>query len=182
MLSDLCLILKTIGKIIAGLALLAYRPVFWIVRILLFLELLLAARQAVLNFQMHMLIGLGMIAVGLLFVVWTHELVKKTPVSMHKLITSGTFAVVRHPMYSGWCLIAIGAAVISGFWLTSVIAVWQTIFMLSVSCAEDEENAAIFGEAYKEYSRKVYLSGILIGCLRCLLSMVCSFRKKERSL
>ena len=75
-------------------------------------------------------------------------------------------------MYSGWALAAIGAAMVSRSWPAFVLAALQVIVMLSVSCAEDEENAEVFGGDYLAYSREVWLTGIITGCVRSL------FRKK----
>lgn len=169
LLSDLGELLKAVGRIIAGLALLNFKAVFFALRLCLLAELVFAGARLWTGFSPWMCAPLAVMALGAAFIVWTHELVKRTPISEKKLMTNGPFAVVRHPMYSGWCLVAIGAAILAGHWTMAVLAALQSVFMLSASCAEDEENAGIFGELYARYSRRVWLSGIFIGSIRFLL-------------
>ncbi len=164
--------LKAVGRIIAALALLRFRTVFWALRLCMAAECVLAVYALAFDFEITRLAGAALAAIGAVFVVWTHELVKKHPVSEGRLVTNGPFAVVRHPMYSGWALAAIGAAMVSRSWPAFVLAALQVIVMLSVSCAEDEENAEVFGGDYLAYSREVWLTGIITGCVRSL------FRKK----
>ena len=158
--------LKAVGRIIAGVALLGFKPVFWALRLCLAAELCAATAALLRKFHPWMLPGLALMALGGVFIVWTHRLVKTVPSEAKPLLTRGPFAVVRHPMYSGWSLVAVGAAVVAGFWPATVLAALQCILMLSVSCAEDEENAAVFGAPYLRYSREVWLSGIVVGCVR----------------
>ena len=159
-------LLKAMGRIVAGIALLHFRQVFWALRLALLAEIVWAGVTLVQGFRAWMLIGLALAALGAVLIVWTHSAVTRTPVTTGILLTSGPFAVVRHPMYSGWCLAALGLALVGGSGLLWALAAVQTVIMLSVSCAEDEENAAIFGTQYEVYSRKVYLTGILLGLLR----------------
>lgn len=160
---------KAIGRIIAGLALLSFKTVFWALRACMLAECVWAAAKLVLDFRPGMLVGLPFAIIGVLFVLCTRALVKPGSSSSGMLITGGTFAVVRHPMYSGWALTAAGVALIAQSWPVSVLAALQIIIMLSVSCAEDEENTEVFGAAYFEYSRRVWLTGIIIGCIRCII-------------
>ena len=90
--------LKAIGRIIAGVALLHFRAAFWTLRLCLLAELCFAAVQLVLHFRLWMLAGLVLIALGGGFIVWTHEIVKRVPITTKTLVTGGPFAVVRHPM------------------------------------------------------------------------------------
>ena len=158
--------LKAVGRIIAGLALLRFKTVFWALRVCMLAECVWAAAKLALDFRLSMLAGVPFAILGAVFVIRTRALVKQDPASAGTLITGGTFAVVRHPMYSGWALAAAGVALIARSWPASVLAALQVILMLSVSCAEDEENAEVFGEAYLEYSRNVPLTGIIIGSVR----------------
>lgn len=162
-------ILKAVGRIIAGIALLHFKTVFRMLRISLFLCLGAAAYRLVTGFRAYMAAGLLLIALGGVFILWTHEIVKRFPVEKRVLVTGGTFAVVRHPMYAGWCLTAAGAAFIAGYWPIVLLAAMQVLLMLSVSCAEDEENEEVFGACYRQYQKRVYLTGVLTGIIRLAL-------------
>lgn len=166
---------KAVGRILAGLALLHYRPCFMALKTAMLIQAGLAAARLLGGFQCWMCAPLALAALGTLLIVWTHRLTG-LPGSGEQLIVTGPFAVVRHPMYSGWCLAALGAAWVgsSGAWVGISGGAWalaaaQVIFMLSVSCAEDEENAQVFGEPYLQYGKSVPLTGVLIGLGRLLI-------------
>lgn len=163
------LMLQAVGRIIAGLCLLHYKAIFWALRGSMIAAGVAAAYGAATSFDIMAAVGCVLIAVGALFTVWTRRLVMRHPISSGTLICSGTFAVVRHPMYSGMALVAIGLALIAGRWWVTLLMAAYAACMLSFSCAEDEENAEIFGAAYREYSREVMMTGIFIGLLRRLL-------------
>lgn len=72
----------------------------------------------------------------------------------HELITSGPFDIVRHPMYVGVVLAAIGALLIFRTWAMLVFA---PISLVVVARAEREEKllAQEFGDKWKSYASKV---------------------------
>lgn len=159
---------KAAGRILAGLALLNYRVCLIALKIGMLLQAGLAILRVAGGFQRWMCAPLGLAAYGVCLIVRTRRLTG-LPGSVGELIVTGPFAVVRHPMYSGWCLAALGAAWIDNSRAAWALAAVQVIFMLSVSCAEDEENAQVFGDAYIRYSKSVPLTGVVMGLARCLI-------------
>ncbi|HXZ33156.1 MAG TPA: isoprenylcysteine carboxylmethyltransferase family protein [Terriglobales bacterium] len=73
----------------------------------------------------------------------------------HELITSGPYALVRHPIYTGLLLAFLGCAVARGEWrgLLAVAlvfgALWRKLRL------EEKWMRAQFGESYEAYSRQV---------------------------
>jgi protein-S-isoprenylcysteine O-methyltransferase Ste14 len=72
----------------------------------------------------------------------------------HQLITSGPFAIVRHPMYAGLMLTAIGALLIYATWTTVFFACFAPLLGVR---ARNEEGALVaeFGEQWQEYCKRV---------------------------
>jgi protein-S-isoprenylcysteine O-methyltransferase Ste14 len=106
-------------------------------------------------------IGSAVTAGGLLFSIWARRhlglnwsqavTVKKD----HELITSGPYALVRHPIYTGLLLGFIGTAVARGE-LRGLLAValvagvlWRKLRL------EEKWMRTQFGESYEAYSRRV---------------------------
>jgi protein-S-isoprenylcysteine O-methyltransferase Ste14 len=105
--------------------------------------------------------GAAVTAGGLLFAVWArHHLGENwsqavTVKEDHELITTGPYAVVRHPIYTGLLLAFFGCAVARGEWrgLLAVAlvfgALWHKLRL------EEKWMRAQFGERYEAYSRRV---------------------------
>ena len=105
--------------------------------------------------------GFALTLIGLSFALWARYYLGRSWdafISLkkdHKLVQTGPYAIVRHPIYSGFMLAAIGtalvmgelrcfiaAAVVIGAW--SYKSVWEEIFLLGH-----------FGEEYRMYCGKV---------------------------
>jgi len=98
---------------------------------------------------------------GLLFSIWARRYLGKnwsqavTVKEGHELITSGPYALVRHPIYTGLLLAFVGSAVALGEWrgLLAVAlvfgALWRKLRL------EDKWMRAQFGETYEAYSRRI---------------------------
>lgn len=72
----------------------------------------------------------------------------------HQLVTSGPFAIVRHPMYTGIFLAALGSLLIYSTWTTLLFAFFAPL--ISVRARREEYALAIeFGEQWKEYCKRV---------------------------
>jgi protein-S-isoprenylcysteine O-methyltransferase Ste14 len=67
------------------------------------------------------------------------------------LVTSGIFRFIRHPLYASLICLAWGVALKSVSWLTAGLAVAATGFLVATAKAEEVENLARFGAAYREY-------------------------------
>ncbi|MGB2632335.1 MAG: isoprenylcysteine carboxylmethyltransferase family protein [Candidatus Acidiferrum sp.] len=105
--------------------------------------------------------GAAVTAGGMLFSVWARRHLGKnwsqavTLKEDHELITSGPYALVRHPIYTGLLFAIVGCALGRGEW-RGVLAValvfgalWQKLKL------EEKWMRAQFGESYEAYSRRV---------------------------
>jgi protein-S-isoprenylcysteine O-methyltransferase Ste14 len=105
--------------------------------------------------------GAAVTAGGLLFAVWARRHLGKnwsqavTVKEGHELITSGPYALVRHPIYSGLLLGFVGSAVARGEWrgLLAVALVFAALW--PKLRLEEKWMRAHFGESYEAYSRRV---------------------------
>ena len=105
--------------------------------------------------------GAAITAGGLPFAVWARRHLGKnwsqavTLKEGHELITSGRYALVRHPIYTGLLLGFVGCAVARGEWrgLLAVAlvfgALWHKLKL------EEKWMRVQFGQSYEAYSRRV---------------------------
>ena len=74
--------------------------------------------------------------------------------SGHQLITSGPYAIVRHPMYSGLMIAAVGSLCLYPTWTTLAFTCLAPFIAIRAR-HEEAALAAEFGERWVEYSRHV---------------------------
>ena len=98
---------------------------------------------------------------GLLFGVWARRQLGRnwsrevTVMQDHRLITTGPYAFVRHPIYTGLLLALFGSAIAvdrgRGFLAVVLVflALWRKLRL------EEQWMRAQFGQAYADYSRRV---------------------------
>lgn len=111
-----------------------------------------------------LIVGALMYFPGMAFVIWGRlALGKNYFVSTgfgaqlfadHQLVTSGPFAIVRHPMYLGLMLAAIGALLIYITWTTVYFALFAALLVVRAR-REEQALSAEFGDQWKEYCRRV---------------------------
>ncbi|HEY4101214.1 MAG TPA: isoprenylcysteine carboxylmethyltransferase family protein [Gemmatimonadales bacterium] len=82
--------------------------------------------------------------------------------SDHELATGGPFALVRHPIYAGLDLLALGSAI----WIPTTI-MWVAVVLMLLGAdirarAEETVLTEAFGDQYREYSSRVarFIPGI----------------------
>ncbi len=101
-------------------------------------------------------VGLLMFSSGLFIIFWgIHSLRKAVFVPENKVIVSGPFAFVRHPMYFGGIIGAIGLALVAGSLLGLVYSFFLALVLLHISNAEEKDLEARFGMEYVGYKKKV---------------------------
>jgi len=100
-------------------------------------------------------------ALGLLFTVWARVHLGRnwsgtvTIKQEHELITSGPYAIVRHPIYTGLIVGFIGSAMARGEWrgVLAVFVAWAALWRKLR--LEERWMVERFGERYTAYCRRV---------------------------
>jgi protein-S-isoprenylcysteine O-methyltransferase Ste14 len=106
-------------------------------------------------------IGAALITVGCALAIWARSCIGSNWSAIvsvrenHELIRSGPYSLMRHPIYSGFLLAILGAAIQCGE-IRGLIA-FCLLFTgwLAKACAEEQAMYEQFGSAYLEYSRHV---------------------------
>ncbi len=72
-----------------------------------------------------------------------------------RIVDEGPYRWVRNPMYLGHLIFFAGMALVLGSWIALAVLVFH-VFWFDRRVREDEERlAALFGEPYREYCRRV---------------------------
>jgi len=113
--------------------------------------------------------GVALTSVGVAVAIWARYCIgqywsaRVTLKEGHRLIRSGPYAFVRHPIYTGMLLAAMGTALVIGEW-RGVLAVVVILAAHSRKALREEKlMTAEFGEEYASYRRS---TGFLFPRLR----------------
>lgn len=72
----------------------------------------------------------------------------------HQLVTTGPFAIIRHPMYAGLILSALGSLLLYSTWTTVYFACFAPLMFIRAR-REEAALSSEFGEQWQEYCRRV---------------------------
>jgi len=103
------------------------------------------------------LFGITLIIIGINFAKRARKVykVKAIDETSSKLTTKGIFKLIRHPIYSAWGIIFLGAAIISDSFICLLVS--PLILIILEIHAMLEENLILipkFGKSYENYKRK----------------------------
>jgi protein-S-isoprenylcysteine O-methyltransferase Ste14 len=107
------------------------------------------------------LFGIVFYIIGLILLIWVHRTLGKhwsmmlTLGEEHRLITSGPYSRIRHPMYTYFYIMTSATALISANLFVAVfgITAWTLLYLVRVG---DEEALMLeqFGEEYRQYMER----------------------------
>lgn len=108
------------------------------------------------------IVGISICIVGLLFSVWARETLGENwsanPAETkkdHKLITTGPYSIVRHPIYTGEIVALLGSLIAIGQVNILILFVVFTFGVFMRSRVEDGVMTRAFPSEYPNYRRKV---------------------------
>ena len=84
------------------------------------------------------------------------------------LVDSGTYAIVRHPMFLGTILLMSASILISQHWLVAIVAVILSASGYKEQVTLEKGLLVKFGDDYKRYMKKVPRMNFLLGIIRLL--------------
>ncbi len=100
--------------------------------------------------------GLFLFGAGIFIILWGgYSLRKAVFIPRDKLISTGPFVIVRHPMYFGGITGAFGLAFFAGSLLAVIYSMILGLVLSHIADVEEDDLKARFGEQYAEYMKKV---------------------------
>ena len=70
------------------------------------------------------------------------------------LVTTGLYKYIRHPLYSSLLFLAWGVFFKAPSWLSGVLALFATSFLIATAKMEEAEDVRFFGSAYEAYKKQ----------------------------
>jgi len=84
------------------------------------------------------------------------------------VVDRGVYAVVRHPMYLSFMLLALALMLISQHWLSVIFGLPIVVFLYLGMRVEEQSNIKKLGDDYIRYVDKVPRVNFLVGVIRLL--------------
>ena len=102
-----------------------------------------------------LMISTIVLIIGLVNCIWSQILILIN-VPKHRLITSGPFSIVKHPLYTGVCLLVVPwVGFIINTWLGVVLGIILFIILRRYAPEEEKKLSNMFGNAWTEYAKRV---------------------------
>ena len=105
-------------------------------------------------------LGSGLTGLGLLFTVWarrhigTNWSATVTIKEGHELVTTGPYAIVRHPIYTGLLLALVGTALAIAEWRAILAIAFALVSFVRKLRVEERWMREHFGESYRAYCQR----------------------------
>jgi protein-S-isoprenylcysteine O-methyltransferase Ste14 len=71
-----------------------------------------------------------------------------------QLVVAGAYKYIRHPMYSSLLFLTWGVLFKDLSWLSGILALAATVFLVATAKAEEGENIRFFGTSYQTYIKQ----------------------------
>jgi protein-S-isoprenylcysteine O-methyltransferase Ste14 len=77
--------------------------------------------------------------------------------STHKIIENGPYALIRHPSYTGYLIMLLGAGLSCSSWLFVTWAILSALSFLVIRIYQEERMlVSHFGDQYREYQKRTW--------------------------
>ncbi len=108
--------------------------------------------------------GLALYVLGLALVLWARRTLGRnwgistssqvTLLDQHRLVQTGPYAWIRHPMYTGWWTCMLGLVLLYPVWAVFLLLVFSVVSFANRASREEAALAARFGEGWAAYKKQ----------------------------
>ena len=111
-------------------------------------------------------VGYTILGIGAVFYVLSVLTLRRKGVS--RIVDSGIYGIVRHPMYLGAIIMFFSHIFLSQSWIVAIGTIVAIVCCYLIILSGDERNIEKFGDDYKRYMQKVPRMNLLLGAIRLL--------------
>ena len=110
--------------------------------------------------------GWVIMAFGIIFLLCSSKSRKKGHAEGIGLVERGMYAFVRHPEFSGHILIIFALIIISQHRINFIVGAILIVLLCLAMIEEEKRNIEKFGNAYRDYMKKVPRINLIAGIIR----------------
>lgn len=102
-------------------------------------------------------VGAGVVGIALALLIWAHQTLSVSFSGnleireQHKLVTTGPYQWIRHPIYTAVGLWSLGLALITANWFVAFLPIAFAVFFWLRVPLEEKMMLEAFGNEYREY-------------------------------
>jgi len=97
---------------------------------------------------------------------WGMVLEGKEYVHTTTLVDRGVYAILRHPQYLSFILVGLALPLIAQHWMVALLGAVVIVLTYLLILNEEKSSIEKFGDAYREYMRRVPRLNFLLGMVR----------------
>jgi len=90
-------------------------------------------------------------------------------VNTRELITTGLYAIIRHPQYLSFILISLGITLFNQSWISLILTILIIVLTYQWTYSEDKSSFEKFGKKYEQYKEKVPRLNLIYGIIKYLI-------------
>ena len=83
-----------------------------------------------------------------------------------KLVDTGIYAIIRHPIWLTWILLSLSVTLMSQYWIMVLMGITIMVVVYLETFHLDKALIKKFGTEYEEYKRKVPRLNIVYGLIK----------------
>jgi len=117
-------------------------------------------------------VGYTIFGIGAVFYILSVFTLRKKGIS--RIIDSGIYGIVRHPMYLGAIIMFFSHFFLGQNWVVAIGTIVAIVCCYLIILSDDEQNIEKFGDDYRRYMKKVPRINLVLGVMRLL-----QHRKRE---
>jgi len=117
--------------------------------------------------------GWLVLAFGIIFLVWSAKSRRRgyaENTDGKTLVKGGAYALVRHPEFLGHILIIFALVIISQQWISLITGAILIVLLCLAMVEEEKRNIEKFGDAYRDYIKRVPRINLIAGIIRLIQS------------
>jgi len=111
-------------------------------------------------------VGYTILGLGAVFYVLSVLTLRRKGVS--RIVDSGIYGIVRHPMYLGAIVMFFSHIFLSQSWIVAIGTIVAIVCCYLIILSGDERNIEKFGDDYKRYMQRVPRVNLLLGLIHLL--------------
>jgi len=111
-------------------------------------------------------VGYTILGIGAVFYVLSVLTLRRKGVS--RIVDSGIYGIVRHPMYLGATIMFFSHIFLSQSWIVAIGTIVAIVCCYLIILSGDARNIEKFGDDYKRYMQKVPRINFVLGIVRLL--------------